>query len=131
MTNIREDVVKKLEETGSWSAGTARLGERAGYLCEYCHLDLFADVNSYKQWHVDHIVPLSCGGDPVDFDNLAISCKPCNFDFKRRWDPRKKAGNGASRDDLIKAVRTYISEQRERTEKDLGRDRQIIGYPLR
>lgn len=80
---IREDVVAKLVATGKWSDGTARLAERAGYNCEYCGFDLLASVEAYKLFEVDHIVPLSRAGDPVAFDNLALSCRHCNFHLKR------------------------------------------------
>ncbi len=125
---IREDVVKQLVATGKWSAGSARLGERARYLCEYCDLDLLKTAGAYKLWQNDHIVPLAHGGDPTDFGNLAVACKQCNWDFKSDWDPREMAGPNASRNELIAAVRSYISRRKATAEGELERIRAIVGW---
>lgn len=125
---IREEVVLKLVATRKWSGGTARLSERAGYKCEYCGLDLLASVEAYKQFEVDHIVPLSKGGDPASFSNLALSCRHCNFHLKRSWDPRETAGENGNREQLIAAVKAYIAELRQRRSDDLEQVRQIVGW---
>jgi 5-methylcytosine-specific restriction endonuclease McrA len=96
---IREEVVKKLVEMG-WTEGNARLSERANHSCEYCGLSFFDSPENYYQWSRDHIVPLSKRRDEENFDNLAVACKTCNVNFKLRWDPRKKAGENTSRDQL-------------------------------
>jgi 5-methylcytosine-specific restriction endonuclease McrA len=41
----------------------------AGYVCVYC--GQVAD-------QVDHIVPITKGGDPLAWDNLVACCKTCN-----------------------------------------------------
>jgi 5-methylcytosine-specific restriction endonuclease McrA len=113
MINVpREEVVRQLVATGKWSETAARLGKRAGYRCEYCALDLLATPEAYKQWQHDHIVPRSHGGDELDFDNLAVSCKSCNWDFKKAWDPRDVTAPNASRDVLVAAVVKYIQEMK-------------------
>ena len=127
---IREEVVAQLVATRKWAEVTARLGERAKYLCEYCDLDLLQTPEHYKMWQVDHIVPTSCGGDPADFDNLAIACKTCNWDWKSKWDPRPTAGQNASRAELIKAVREHIQNPKLKIEEELKRIRKIVGYPI-
>lgn len=43
---------------------------RDGYVCHYCGQDAE---------QVDHIVPISRGGDPIDKDNMVACCKPCNI----------------------------------------------------
>jgi hypothetical protein len=127
----REEVVEQLVSTGKWSVGSARLGERACYRCEYCDLDLLATPEAYNLWQNDHIVPISRGGCPTDFDNLAVACKPCNWDFKSDWDPRDVKGPNANREDLIAAVRTYIKERKARKEEELARIRTIVGHRQR
>ena len=43
---------------------------RDGFVCYYCGQDAE---------QVDHIVPISRGGDPVDLDNMVACCKTCNI----------------------------------------------------
>lgn len=125
MPPVRKDVVAALVATGKWSEETAWLGEEASYRCEYCHHDLLSSADSYKLWQVDHIVPTSKGGQD-DRSNKAIACKPCNWDFKSHWDPRTVAGTGATREELLEAVRVYVRERRERTEEEVSAVRRII-----
>ena len=125
---VRDEVVVRLVATGKWAKVTAELGERAKYRCEYCDLDLLATPEHYKMWQVDHIVPTSCGGDPADFNNLAITCNTCNWDWKRDWNPRTAVGSNATRAELIEAVRDHIRGPRARTEKELEIIREIVGY---
>jgi len=56
------------------AADKQRLVERTGGYCEYCRsrLDHTPSPSS-----VEHIVPLSKGGDNAE-DNLALSCQGCN-----------------------------------------------------
>lgn len=48
--------------------------QRAGGVCEYCHLpaELFP-----LSFHVDHITPRQHGG-ATELDNLALACLHCN-----------------------------------------------------
>jgi hypothetical protein len=125
---IREEIVKRLVSTGKWSRDAARLGERARYQCEYCDLPLLDRSDVYKLWQIDHIVPLSSQGEYSEFDNLAVACKPCNWDFKRDWDPRSVTGQNASRDQLIEATRDLVRKERERVEAELTRFREIVRW---
>ena len=43
---------------------------RDQWTCYYC---------SQAADQVDHIVPISRGGDPVDMDNMVACCKTCNI----------------------------------------------------
>ncbi len=122
----REDVAKGLIAIGTWGLEGVQLGERANYRCEYCELDFLASAGNYKQWHVDHIVPTSRGGDD-SFDNKALACSVCNYHWKRAWDPRTTAGEGAGRSTLIEAARKYIAERRARTEEEVKKVRAIVG----
>jgi 5-methylcytosine-specific restriction endonuclease McrA len=118
------DVIKRLVATGKWSEGTARLSERAGHRCEYCGLDFFASVVNYKSIQVDHIVPVSKGGDPDSIDNKALACRTCNFDLKSRWNP-KDACSSDDRDALIAAVREYIKGREQHYDKEVALMRAI------
>lgn len=48
--------------------------QRANYLCEYCHT---SELWQYVQFTIDHLVPLSQGGDD-SLQNLALACFHCN-----------------------------------------------------
>jgi len=55
--------------SGKYKARRLKVLAMAGYVCAYCGQD--AD-------QVDHIVPISKGGDPLAWENLTASCKSCN-----------------------------------------------------
>ena len=112
-----ESVVEKLVATKKWGKEIARLAVRANFCCEYCGLDFLLTPENYKLFQVDHIVPISGGGSIADFDNLAVACKPCNFSFKRRYDPRPKAGENANRQDLINEAWRYIKQKKRSRNK--------------
>lgn len=122
-------IVEKLVETGKWSRDHALAAVRANFKCEYCGLDLLRDAHHYKLWQLDHIVPkeimIQEGKDPDEPGNLAIACKPCNFDFKWRFDPRKTAGADADRATLIGAAKQEIERKRQACDADLARVREI------
>jgi 5-methylcytosine-specific restriction endonuclease McrA len=126
-----QKVIKQLVETGKWSANHATVAFNANFKCEYCGLDLLQDAHHYKLWQMDHIVPkylmLQEGGDPEDFDNLAIACKPCNFDFKWNFDPRTTAGPNPTRIELINAAKQQIQKKRRDCEIELSKVREVIG----
>ena len=128
MREPRPQVISQLVKTGKWSDEQARLGERAGWRCEYCDRDMLGDIFNYKLWQRDHIIP-KCTGGGEDFDNLAVSCRNCNWDFKRDWDPRTAIDPSSipGRDDLIRAARAYITGKREGAEEELRLMRRIIG----
>jgi len=48
---------------------------RAGGSCEYCRLLEYA---SGVTFHIEHVIPLSSGGETV-ISNLALSCPGCNL----------------------------------------------------
>ncbi len=45
--------------------------------CEICNKKL-----NLKSFHIDHIVPLACGGTN-EKNNLQILCQPCHFEKTR------------------------------------------------
>ena len=123
-TRIRPDVVRKLVATKKWGEETAILGEQAGYRCEYCGRFLLKSPVSYKQWQVDHIVPV-CKGGTDDPANKAIACKTCNWDWKRCWDP-SNGEKGLDRAVLIARAKAYIKERKAKTARELAEACAII-----
>ena len=120
----REEVVRQLLARGNWSPNQARAAARSCFHCEYCGLDLIESVAHYKLWQLDHIIPKHVkeerGEDPDHMDNLAISCKACNSDFKRRFDPSREAGPDPKREDLLEIVRKHIAPRRRRSEEEVA-----------
>lgn len=103
------NIAKQLADTGKWHINTAILSVRANHKCEYCDLDFFASVTNYKNFQIDHIIPLSKGGSD-DNANKAVSCKTCNMDLKSRWNPATIC-TSTKREDLIQAIRHYIKDR--------------------
>ena len=59
---------------------------RDGCSCQYCDTPLAVGDST-----LDHVVPLSMGGSNT-YDNVVISCGPCNFEKSNRvWVPRTGA----------------------------------------
>jgi 5-methylcytosine-specific restriction endonuclease McrA len=55
--------------TAEWRRIRGAVLQRDHYTCQHC---------GAKATCVDHIVPVSKGGDPLDADNLVASCNYCN-----------------------------------------------------
>jgi 5-methylcytosine-specific restriction endonuclease McrA len=54
----------------------AEVRERAGNVCEYCHLH--QDDSPLASLHLEHIIPKVHGGGD-ELDNLALACIDCNL----------------------------------------------------
>ena len=105
-----------------------RVGERAGYKCEYCNKDMLASTADYGfSWQHDHIIPLSAGGEDT-FYNIALSCSVCTMLIKKGWNPVENAGEDPSREQLIEAVRQYVKDQKADWDDNLSRVREILGW---
>lgn len=48
--------------------------KRAHGYCEYCHSQARFSTQGFS---VEHIIPVSCGGETI-LDNLALACQGCN-----------------------------------------------------
>jgi len=104
-------IIELLVKTRKWDENNVILGIRADFKCEYCDRDLLASVNDYKEWQVDHIIPLSKGG--ADFnENKAVCCRTCNVNVKGKWNPATKVEGEKTRDTLINATREYVKVKR-------------------
>jgi 5-methylcytosine-specific restriction endonuclease McrA len=55
--------------SGKYKAMRLQVLHRDNYVCYYCG----GDANQ-----VDHVVPVSRMGNPVDMDNMVAACKRCN-----------------------------------------------------
>ncbi len=100
-------IVEQLVATRDWGERDARISARANFKCEYCDLDLLGSVRAYKEWNKDHIVPISAGGSDSE-ENIALACRTCNFSLKNKWNPEPRCEPGATREQLISAVREHI-----------------------
>ena len=122
-----ESIVQELLRLPLWGRVGARCSVRAGFRCEYCDRDLLASLDDYKAWAQDHLVPRKFGGQNR-FENMAVSCHPCNSAYKKDWDPRTTAGVDASREELVAATRRYIAEKREADQRVLEEVRSLVGW---
>jgi len=66
---------------------------RAGGRCEYCRL---SQAGQEAVFHVDHIHPLSHGGDRTDPANLALACVSCSLRKGARLTARDPGSEGAA-----------------------------------
>ena len=108
-----DEIKKKFVKHLGWSENALILGVQADFCCEYCGRDLLASIEDYDSWQIDHIIP----NKNDDRENLAVSCKTCNF-IKRRWDPSRNCED-KSRDSLIRATIDYIEDKRKRKSDEL------------
>ncbi len=122
-----ERIINELVKTGKWGRAQAERGVRANFKCEYCDKDLLTSVENFKEWQEDHIIPSSkCGND--DDSNIAVSCRTCNVNVKSRWNPLDVVPDNHSREDLIKAVREYVTKRRTELLAEVSDFRKIIYY---
>lgn len=126
-----KELIKTLKDKYKWSETQIRLGLRAKFKCEYCGKDLLKNIDDYKLWQVDHIRPKSKqGNDDCNIDdcnNLAISCRQCNVNFKSNYFPMNKNTENMSRQELIDVFKKYIIERRRNASMELSEMRDIIG----
>lgn len=57
-------------------AARRNVRQRAGHLCEYCHLH--QDDSPLAALHIEHIRPKKHGGTDAE-DNLCLACIDCNL----------------------------------------------------
>ena len=125
---MRQHVIDQLREEELMGGPSPEIGERAGYKCEYCDKDLLASVDDYAfSWQCDHIIPRAAGGEDT-LENFALSCAVCNMQIKKDWNPQDVAGENASREELIQAVRQHIREAWNSWAPNLLRVREIVKY---
>ena len=130
--SMRQDVIDRLEREDTNPTADrkwAEVCERAGYRCEYCDRDMLASLDNYLLKVQDHIIPQSAGGSNT-VGNIALSCYNCNSrKLKGNWNPADEAGEDASRDELIQAVRRYLRKRRGSKYKEYLNYQEIVGYP--
>ncbi len=127
MIDDDQRIIKELLPTGRWGTTGRAVATslRSNFKCVYCNFDFYASPEAYKQIEFDHLVPTSSGG-PDDPDNRVLACRTCNYCFKSRWDPRKDAGENATRDDLIAAAKRYIGERKQLVKEWITAERAVI-----
>ena len=107
-----------------WSDSTLRLAIKTGFRCAYCGSDFFATIEHYYAFEVEHIVPRGRGPEIDEApENLTVSCRTCNR-LKRRWDPRSRVGDSATREQLIEAARKYVLEERQKKFERIKQERE-------
>jgi len=117
-----EELAAQLKSLG-WSLEAVQLGVRANFCCEYCGADLLATIESYDSWQRDHVVATARKG--LDhLDNLALSCKLCNF-LKRHSDV-VQAFNLEDRHQAIAAIGQLIQQRRAAKQHLLDESVRII-----
>ena len=126
MSNKKDNkIIETLVELEGFGKRSAEIGVRAGFKCEYCDKDLLASPDAYKGWQEDHIIPLSSGGKDIS-DNIALSCRECNVNYKGRWNPLTVIENNAERKEKIAEVRQYVFEKRSAAMEKLLSIRRVI-----
>jgi 5-methylcytosine-specific restriction endonuclease McrA len=131
-SRARADVVRALSlNFDNYITGhpqTIILCERAGWKCEYCGLDLLASAENFKLCQRDHLVPLSKGG-PNTLENLRLSCKHCNADWKGKFDPRDVVGHDATCEEWFLATKKHIADKKAAFEQEtLKAYREAVGW---
>ena len=85
--------------------------------CEYCGKNLIESVDSYDSWQIDHIIPRNDDPSNEEIDNLALTCKTCNF--AKRHSSTDALLKGKTRKDKIVEARRIVWERRSRKEATL------------
>ncbi len=117
----REEIINQLVKEHGWDRGVVELGIRAGFRCEYCGVDMLASVDNYfYNWNNDHIEPASKDGK-WEPDNMAVSCKTCNFMKGNRDLPRP----ASARDEKIAVWQEWIRNRRTEKQTQLARIRSL------
>ncbi|MFI5253154.1 MAG: HNH endonuclease [Bacteroidota bacterium] len=79
--------------------------KRDNFTCQYCGFN----GNSFPNWlqlTVDHILPISCGGDKKDPKNLITCCHQCNC-----MTSRMKFGPNETLEQIKKQKKDHVKER--------------------
>jgi hypothetical protein len=81
--------------------------KRDNLKCRYCDLDgrIF---DNWMQLSLDHVRPISSGGDPSALDNQVTCCRACNS-ITSRMD----FGPEVSREEILRMKKRHVTERRE------------------
>ena len=90
---------------------------RARFCCEYCGKNLLESVDSYDSWQIDHIIPRNDDPNNEYVENLALTCKTCNF--AKRHSTTEALLNSETRKDKIEEARRMVWERRSQKEVTL------------
>ena len=122
----KEELIQQLSKF-NFDKTNVELAIRADFKCEYCDKDMLADMDAYKLWQVDHIIPQFLGLDNrEDFNNKALSCMQCNKDLKGKWNPLENIVVERNRKNYILLVREYIDEKRKVKNAEVDQIRTIV-----
>jgi hypothetical protein len=79
LLGVRKGTLEVWRRRGTDRRLTARLRrlviQRSNGRCEYCHL---AQTGQEATFHIDHIIPVTAGGQTVA-ENLALACVSCSL----------------------------------------------------
>ncbi|THJ20516.1 MAG: HNH endonuclease [Nitrospira sp. CG24E] len=117
------DELKAALVKSGWHPETLELAIATGFRCQYCDKYFFEDVDSWYAFERDHIAPRDSTND--NRGNLTAACRTCNR-LKRRTDPRKKAPNNPTREQLIDAAKQIIDERRAVAQTRLEWERVLV-----
>jgi 5-methylcytosine-specific restriction endonuclease McrA len=120
----REKIINELMVMHRWSRDQIEISELDGHRCRYCDKDLLGNVDDFREWSIDHLVPISRGGDAKDRGNLVLACWTCNI-IKRQWDPRTVTAAG-DREAFIEATRKFLAAKRENLRQRLDEQRELL-----
>lgn len=68
---IREMIEQEYARIAKWQADKGLQAEPISYY--------LLMANTGEQWHVDHVIPISRGGDGIGFENVQVICKVCHL----------------------------------------------------
>ncbi len=118
-----QDLIQELLKLG-WSEEAVDLGKRQDFRCHYCHRDFLASIEDYDMWQTDHLIPRSKQGlDAIE--NKLFACKLCNF-VKRNFDPRSKASENATFEELAKIASEHVTKGRGEKQARLEKIKDVL-----
>ena len=123
-----DSLPQRLADAMGWGDRNIEIAVRANFRCEYCDRNLLSSVDAYKEWQHDHIIPQRVDEekDKDRLNNMALSCRTCNVNFKGKWDPSYDLPDNASREELVAAVRQYVARKRTAMFAEVVKVREIV-----
>jgi 5-methylcytosine-specific restriction endonuclease McrA len=120
--------IEKLRKKLNFPEEQMAVAVRARFCCEYCGKDLLESVDAYDSWQIDHIIPKNDEPANEHTDNLALSCKTCNF--AKRHSKTELLLKGANRSEKIEEARKIVWERRAKKEITLMKVRELADLLL-
>ena len=125
---VTTEEIDQLQQELNFPEKQIYIAVRARFCCEYCGKNLLESVDTYDSWQIDHIIPRNDDPNNEVIENLALTCKTCNF--VKRHTTTEALLKSSTRQSKINEARKIVWERRAQKEVTLMKVRELANLLL-